>query len=176
MIFLEEKDQYGVVHFVTLDDIQLINGFVQEDIERRQEQALSAEQSSYSHVAVYKFPSQSKHTPGASSSSRDNASHRHEEWQASSSTSAYDTSAPYATSHQHMPLSANSAQQWHHGGWSRTENRAAAWTSRQEAWSWNNTDYPYTWEGYGPASNPRSRLSQFPYKGTRGDARERYSK
>ena len=185
MVFLKEKNQYGVVHFVTLDDIELISGFVQADIERRQAEALSAEQSSYSHVAVYDFPSQSKQTPGASSSSRDHAFHRQEEWQASSSTSAYDTSAPYATTHHHTPSSAYSATHWQGGGdWQ--DNRRSTWTERQDAWvdtrAWNNTRNPYTWDvawdGYGQARNPRDTFRQFPFKGksrnTKGDAREQF--
>ena len=146
--------------------------------------------SSYRNVAIYNSPSQSsgqhdlKWVP-VRPLTRDTTSHRPVEWQTSSSTSAYDTSAPYATTHHHTPSSAYSATHWQGGGdWQ--DNRRSTWTERQDEWvdtrAWNNTRNPYTWDvawdGYGPARNPRDTFSQFPFKGksrgTKGDAREQY--
>ena len=178
MTFINDKDQ-GFDSFVTLEDVIEITGFVQNDIERRQAQSVGQVPSSYKNVAVYSIPSRYRTTYGASSSSRNNASHRHEEWQESSSTSAH-----YASTHQHMPSSARGEPRWHHGSWNQTGNRPATWRSAPEVthWTptqaWNNSNNPYVWEssgsGYGPvANNPRNpRSTQYPYRGTKGDVRD----
>ena len=176
MTFKNDKDEFQ--SFVTLEDIMGITGFVQEDIERRQAESVGLVPSSYKNVAVYTFPSRHQTTYGASSSSRPSASHRHEEWQDNSSTSAYN-----ASTHQHTPSYTRDMPEWHHGSWNQTENRPRSWRQAPEVtqWTptqaWNNSNDPYLWEssgsGYGPADsnrrNPRS--GQYPYRGTRGDVR-----
>ena len=176
----------GFDNFVYLHDVIEIIENVQVDINKRYLESTGQAPGSYKNVASWFVPDWYS-SYGASSSYRQDVSHRHVEWHSSSSTGAQ-----YALSHQQMPSSTRGEPRWHQGQWNQSANRQAQWWSAPKAnpqwqptptWSQHyNQANNSTWDtsGYGPTINNRSnqqrynRSNQVPYRVTRGDVREQY--
>ena len=154
------------------------------------------EDSSYRNVIVYDAPNERQlgrrmRWFPPQQYMHDETTHRQAEWQRSSSSSAYDTNSYYTTTPQRTPSYASRAHTWRqHQEWN--DDRRSTWDTVDDEWNdaydWDETSNPYTWERqqevqwdrYNPLQS-RATSSQYPVKGkgkgkrSRGDARDEYN-